>query len=203
MAWCARRRRRSSIVPLYCSQIRVSRRYVPYLEPGGASVPEQEFPPPRRLARPYRPDRDDDEPPPWANLPPVGPARSGRPPGPGRSPGPERPGGPTTPIDPAIHSVPNSGSGDFSNPGLRAGRSGSHRVSDPVQDEPVPQWAQWDEPEDDAGEAAPAPRTREPGGRALRAAARRRRRWYYLGGGAVVVVGAVLAVVLLDRKSVV
>src|SRR6266568_5153976 len=203
MAWCARRRRRSSIVPLYCSQIRVSRRYVPYLEPGGASVPEQEFPPPRRLARPYRPDRDDDEPPPWANLPPVGPARSGRPPGPGRPPGadrppgPGRPGGPTTPIDPAIHSGPNSGSGDFSNPGVHADRSGSHRVSDPVQDEPVPQWAQWDEPEDDAGEAAPAPRTREPGGRALRAAARRRRRWYYLGGGAVVVVGAVLAVVLL------
>jgi len=80
---------------------------------------------------------------------------------------------------------------------VHADRSGSHRVSDPVQDEPVPQWAQWDEPEDDAGEAAPAPRTREPGGRALRAAARRRRRWYYLGGGAVVVVGAVLAVVLL------
>jgi hypothetical protein len=127
-------------------------------------VPEQEFPPPRRLARPYRPDRDDDEPPPWANLPPVGPARSGRPPRPGHPPG--------------------------------AGRSGSHRVSDPVQDEPVPQSAQWDEPEDDA-EAAPPPRAREPGGRALRAAARRRRRWYYLGGGAVVVVGAVLAVVLL------
>ena len=61
----------------------------------------------------------------------------------------------------------------------------------------MPQWAQWDEPGDDAGEAAPPSRTREPGGRALRAAARRRRRWYYLGGGAVVVVGAVLAVVLL------
>jgi hypothetical protein len=34
-------------------------------------VPEQDFPPPRRLARPYRPDHDDEEPPPWANLPPV------------------------------------------------------------------------------------------------------------------------------------
>jgi len=195
-------------------------------------VPEQEFQPPRRLARPYRPDRDDDEPPPWANLPPVRPARSGRPAGPGHPPGPRhsadphhltdprhpadpgypadprhptdpgypadphpladsgRLGGPATPLDPAIHSGPNSNSGDFS-------RSGSHRVSDPVQDEPVPQWAQWDGPEDDAGEAAPQPRTREPGGRALRAAARRRRRWYYLGGGAVVVVGAVLAVILL------
>jgi len=168
-------------------------------------VPEQEFQPPRRLARPYRPDRDDDEPPPWANLPPVRPARSGRPAGPGHQPGPRHsadphyltdprhpadPGGPATPLDPAIHSGPNSDSGDFS-------RSGSHRVSDPVQDEPVPQWAQWDGPEDDAGEATPPPRTREPGGRALRAAARRRRRWYYLGGGAVVVVGAVLAVILL------
>jgi hypothetical protein len=187
-------------------------------------VPEQEFQPPRRLARPYRPDRDDDEPPPWANLPPVRPARSDRPAGPGYPPGPGRPAGPgehpaalgrpadphhpadpgrpadprlpadpgrpdgpATPFDPAIHSDPNS---DFSRPG-------SHRVSDPVQDEPVPQWAQWDGSGDDAGEAAPPPRSREPGGRALRAAARRRRRWYYLGGGAVVVIGAVLAVILL------
>jgi hypothetical protein len=155
-------------------------------------VPEQEFPPPRRLARPYRPDRDDDEPPPWANLPPVVPARSGRAAGPGHRPGPGlagpgRPGGPTTHFDPAGS---NSGFGD-------SGRSGSHRASDPVPGEPVPQWAQWDEPGDDAGEAAPPSRPREPGGRALRAAARRRRRWYYLGGGAVVVVGAVLAVVLL------
>lgn len=171
-------------------------------------MPEQEFQPPRRLARPYRPDHDDDEPPPWANLPPVRPARSGRPAGPGHLTGPRhpadpgrltdprhpadpgRPGNPNTHFDPTINSGPNSYPGDFS-------RSGSHRVSDPVQDEPVPQWAQWDGPEDDAGEAAPPPRSREPGGRALRAAARRRRRWYYLGGGAVVVVGAVLAVVLL------
>jgi hypothetical protein len=41
MAWCAHRRRRSSIVPLYCSQIRVSRRCVPYLEPGGAPCPSR------------------------------------------------------------------------------------------------------------------------------------------------------------------
>jgi len=106
-------------------------------------VSEQDFPPPRRLARPYRPDRDDEEPPPWANLPPVRSARS-----------------------------------------------------DPGQDEPVPQWAQWDGPEADAEEAAP-PRPREPGGRALRAAARRRRRWYIASGGVVVLAGALLAVVLL------
>jgi hypothetical protein len=43
MAWCAHRSRRSSIVPLYCSQIRVSRRYVPYLEPGGAPCPSRNF----------------------------------------------------------------------------------------------------------------------------------------------------------------
>jgi hypothetical protein len=61
----------------------------------------------------------------------------------------------------------------------------------------VPQWAQWEGPEADAGEAPSPPRTRAPGGRALRAAARRRRRWFFLGAGVVVVAGVVLAVVLL------
>jgi hypothetical protein len=37
-------------------------------------VPEQEFLPPRPSARSYRPERDDEDPPPWANLPPVRPA---------------------------------------------------------------------------------------------------------------------------------
>src|SRR5690349_18158761 len=41
MAWCAHRRCRSSIVPLYCSQFRVSRRYLPYPEPGGAPCPSR------------------------------------------------------------------------------------------------------------------------------------------------------------------
>ena len=152
-------------------------------------MPEQEFPPPRRLARPYRPDRDDDEPPPWANLPPVRPARSGRPAGPAvRTGGHRRPEGPERP------------EGGYGRPGPQAAGPGTRPVSEPPQDEPEPQsarWAQWEQPEDDAGETAPPPRTREPGGRALRAAARRRRRWYYMGGGVVVVVGAVLAVVLL------
>ena len=58
-------------------------------------MPEQDFPPPRRLARPYRPDRDNEEPPPWADMPSVRPARSGPPAGPGRidlrdHPGPRR-----------------------------------------------------------------------------------------------------------------
>ena len=43
MAWCAHRRRRSFIVPLYCSQFRVSRRYVPFLESGGAPCPSRSF----------------------------------------------------------------------------------------------------------------------------------------------------------------
>ena len=42
-------------------------------------MPEPEFPPPRRLARNYRPDHDDDDPPPWADLPSVRPARTPRP----------------------------------------------------------------------------------------------------------------------------
>ena len=52
-------------------------------------MPEQEFPPPRRLARPYRPDREDEEPPPWANMPPVRPARPAVP----RARATARPGG--------------------------------------------------------------------------------------------------------------
>jgi len=54
-------------------------------------VPEQEFLPPRRPARSYRPDQQDEEPPPWANLPPVRPARPRGPEVPGRSGG--RPAG--------------------------------------------------------------------------------------------------------------
>ncbi len=58
------------------------------------AVPEQEFPPSRRPARSYRPDRDDDDPPPWANMPPVGPAPTARPSGGGYPGGPGRPGVP-------------------------------------------------------------------------------------------------------------
>jgi hypothetical protein len=145
-------------------------------------VPEQEFPPPRRLARPYRPDRDDEEPPPWANMPSVRPARPGRPEGPGGGHGGSgpRPGDPAAPGRTDLRDYP-----------------GPPRGSGPDQDEPVPQWARWEGPEADAEEAPPAPRTRPPGGRALRAAARRRRRWFFLGGSVVVLAGAVLAVVLL------
>ena len=184
-------------------------------------MPEQEFPPPRRLARPYRPDRDDEEPPPWADLPSVRPVRTGRPGLPGRPDGPGSPAGPGGPGGlsgpggrPAVpaapagrpggHRRPESAEDGYGGPGPQAAGTGSHQVSEPPQDDLEAQWAQWQQPEDEAdgeageaGEAAPPLRPREPGGRALRAAARRRRRWYYLGGGAVVVVGAVLAVVLL------
>ena len=145
-------------------------------------MPEQDFPPPRRLARPYGPDRDE-EPPPWADMPSVRPARSDRPAVPaGRPGGHRRPEG------------PESGYGRL---GPQAAEPASHRVSDPAQDELEAQWSQWQQSGDDAGEADRPPRTRAPGGRALRAAARRRRRWFFLGAGVVVAAGAVLAVVLL------
>jgi hypothetical protein len=183
-------------------------------------VPEQEFPPPHRLARPYRPDRDDEEPPPWANMPSVRPARSGRHAGPGDPVDPGRPGGPSGPGGPGSRSAgtggPSGGPGRPEGPGGGYGGPGPHpggppapggtdlrdhpgprRFSDPDRAESAPPWAQWAGPEPDAGAAAPPPRTRAPGGRALRAAARRRRRWFFLGGVVVVVAGAVLAVVLL------
>ena len=183
-------------------------------------MPEQDFPPPRRLSRSYRPDRDDEEPPPWANMPSVRPARTGRPAGPGHPAGPGRPDGPggrpagaggpgSSSGGPGRPEGPGGGYGGSGGPGPYPGgpaapgrtdlrdHPGPRRVSDPDQDEPVPQWAQWEGPEADAEEAVPPPRTRAPGGRALRAAARRRRRWFFTGGGVVVVAGAVLAVVLL------
>src|SRR5690242_8430127 len=82
------------------------------------AVPEPEFPPPRRLARNYRPDHDDEDPPPWADLPPVRPARTSRPadggyPGvPGRhgAPRPPVPGpaGPDRPASPGRHGRPEN-----------------------------------------------------------------------------------------------
>ncbi|HXL93753.1 MAG TPA: hypothetical protein VN969_32885 [Streptosporangiaceae bacterium] len=56
-------------------------------------MPEQDPIPPRRHARRYSPG-EDDEPPPWANLPSVRPARPGAPAGPARSDGQVRADGP-------------------------------------------------------------------------------------------------------------
>ncbi len=184
-------------------------------------MPEQEFPPPRPAAGPYRPGRDDEDPPPWANLPPVRPVRrrpaggnragprgpGGRPaaapggPG-GRHAGPGgHPGGPASSGDP--FGPPASVDGVGGPAGRTAGPVDPRHASAPGQDEPEPAWDQWEEPEADAGqevppaEEAPRPAYSRPGGRALRAAARRRRRWFVMAGGVVVAAGAVLAVVLL------
>ena len=139
-------------------------------------MPEQEYLPPRRPARSYRPDRDEEDPPPWADLPPVRPARPRRPPAGGYPGAPLSPGGP---------------------PGS-AGPAEPHGHAGPRPDDSVPQ-AQWGGPEADEGEDedVPRPRPRQPGGRAMRAAARKRRRWLVLAGGLVTAAGAVIAVVLL------
>lgn len=146
-------------------------------------MPEQDFPPPRRLARPYRPDHDDEEPPPWASVPSVRPARSDRPAVPAGRPG--------------SHRRPEGAEGGYGGLEPQAAGPAAHRVSDPAQGELAAQWVQWQQPGDDAGEAYPPPRTRAPGGRAHAAAARRRRRWFLLAGAVAVAAGAVLAVVLL------
>ncbi len=69
-------------------------------------MPDQEFP--RPSARSYRPDRDDEDPPPWANLPPVRPTRprhlagAANPPGPGR---PATAGARAVPADPGFRTA--------------------------------------------------------------------------------------------------
>ena len=109
-------------------------------------MPEQEFLPPRPPARSYRPDRDDEDPPPWANLPPVGPTRPRRPAGGGHRAGPGRPasaGRPGSPSGPGVPLGPNgpggtgagpagpgstggqpAGPGGLSGPGAPGGRPG-------------------------------------------------------------------------------
>jgi len=139
-------------------------------------VPEQEYLPPRRPgdpAGPYRPDRDEDDPSPWADLPPVRPATPAR---------------PAIPVMPAGHAGPagHGGRRDAEGPIPPAG------AGSPPEDDFVPQWAV---PEADENEEVPRPGRR--GGRAMRAAARKRRRWLVLAGGLVIVAGVVIAVVVL------
>ncbi len=93
------------------------------------------------------------------------------------------------PVEPAVSFGPTGSAG----PAEAIGSAG------PRQHDPVPQWAgpEADEDEDD-DVPQPGPReSREPGGRAVRAAARKRRRWLLAACGVVVVAGAVIAVVLL------
>ena len=149
-------------------------------------MPEQEFRPPRPPAPDGYSGRNDDDPPPWAGLPPVrakGPSRSHR--------------RPETPIQ---------------NPAYPAGDDpypGAARYEDPAgygtaaQDRAAPPWTEPEAQPQEAQpqEAEPTPARSDGGSRSgdrlLRAAARRRRRWYLLGGGVVVIAAAVVAVVLL------
>jgi hypothetical protein len=152
-------------------------------------VPEQEFLPPRPPARFHRsgpagpgPDgrrgRQDEDPPPWASLPPVRPAAD-YPMGSWQTPDPLPPGGPQPPL----------------------------RFAGPQQEEQAPHWAGpytlplESEAEDEAPPRglppAPGGRPPAPGGRALRAAARRRRRWLIMIAGLVVVAGGVTAAVVI------
>ena len=171
-------------------------------------MPEQEFPPPRRPARFQRPGpgpgpdgqyrRQDEDPPPWANLPPVRPVRPAPdyPMGSWQTPGAAGPAGP-----------PMAGPAGPPPPG----------PAGPYRPEQIQQWAGPDglpfetEPED---ELPPRDQPRAPGGRAgqqaergragqrvargvLRAAARRRRRWLILIAGLVVVAGGVIAALVI------
>jgi hypothetical protein len=149
-------------------------------------VPEQEFPPPHRPGGSYGPGPQDEDPPPWASLSPVRPARP-------------RPGG--------REDVPGDGtwhggrvSGDYPMGSWQAGGPAAppdSAASDgPHWSEPVPEWAGPDA-DDPGDEQAPDALQRAPRGRAGRAARRRRRRWLFLLAGLVAVAGAATAVVLL------
>ena len=171
-------------------------------------MPEQEFLPPR----------PDEDPPPWANMPSVRPARP-RSPGPGAPPG--GPGGYSGPDGGGRHRGRLSadyplGSWDTAGqapgtmapagPSLRSpGPPGAAFTAEPEagrhddQDQPqqAPPWASPEPAQQEAPRDAPRPA----GGRAERAAARRRRRWLYLLAALVVLAGAVTTSVLLLNRS--
>jgi hypothetical protein len=171
-------------------------------------VPEQEFRPRRPPGRFHRPGppgpvgpddpygHQDEDPPPWADLPPVRPARpaaeypaSARPAaeypmGSWQTPGP---GGPPQ-APPAPRPEEGTHVPSWAGPEAAPFESGT-------EDE-----APW--PEAQANPAPPRDQARAPGGRAaggraLRAAARRRRRWVIMGAGLIVVAGGVTAAVVI------
>jgi hypothetical protein len=200
-------------------------------------VPEQEFLPPRppgRFRRPGPPrppgpgpgpdgpyGHQDEDPPPWADLPPVRPARPARPaagyptgsrPAPGPAGSQPPPGSAWPP--PGYAGSPGSGG----SPGSRGsagspGSSGSSGSAGPRPEEEVPPWAGPDalSPESGAeGELPPGDQPYAPDeragrlalpGRALRGRARRatarRRRWLIMIAGLVVVAGGVTAAVVI------
>ena len=144
-------------------------------------MPEQEFLPPRPPGRSRRPGPGnrgpggppgyrDEDPPPWADLPPVRPARPAGPMGPMGPAGPIGPPPLGTAEPPEDEQIPSWAEPD----------------AEPEDGAPrgAPHGARRDQP-------------RAPGGRALRAAARRRRRWVIMAAGLVVVAGGVTAAIVV------
>lgn len=134
-------------------------------------MPKQDPIPPRRYARHTGPG-EDDEVPPWANLPsirptrPAGPGAPGVPGAPGATPGRPGPPAPSGPASPTYNAD----------------------LVDLIEDLPFI-------PDEDA-----PPRRQQPaGGRARRTLLRKRRRSFVMIGGAVVAIGVVLAVLFLNR----
>ncbi len=151
-------------------------------------MPEQEFLPPRRPSGFRRPGPEvpDENPPPWANLPPVVPAA--RP----TRPAADYPMGPWRSGDPGP-------AGPGPGPGVPAAAAD--------YGEQVPEWAGPDaqyedeDPPDTAAGPVPEQQPRAAGGRARRAAARRRRRWLILAASLVVVAGGVTAAIVIPGGS--
>ena len=157
-------------------------------------MPEQEFLPPGRRARPDGPGPvpPQDEDPPWAGLPPIRPAR------------PARPAGPYAPRGPGGHRLSEEyplgswqtppPSGPPGPPGP-AGPPARPPAAAPRQGDRDPRWAG---PDDAGDEEVPPGPQRVQGGRARRAAARRRRRWYFLAGALAGLAAGVTVVVLVS-----
>jgi hypothetical protein len=144
-------------------------------------VPEQEYLPPRQPGGSQGPGPYDEDPPPWANLSPAGPARPG---GFGDGPGGDAGHGERVGAGYPMGSWQTAGP---------AAPPDTVRLAGPAQPGQVPQWA-GPEAGDEQPPAAPQ---RRPGARAARAAARRRRRWLFMLAGLVGAAGAVTVVVLL------
>jgi len=142
-------------------------------------VPEQEFLPP--------PQGED---PPWANAPPIRPARASGHAGPGRM-SPEYPLGSWQTADPPGAAYP----------------ADSQFVAEPRpdgQDSPEQDWPDADRSDEQTPPPLPGsqfpPRVR--GGRARRAAARKRRQYYFLAGGlAGLIAGATVVGLVLGGGS--
>jgi hypothetical protein len=153
-------------------------------------VPEQEFLPPGRRARPDGPGPagPQGEDPPWANMPPIRPARPPGHAGPGRM-SPEYPLGSWQTADPPGTTGPARITGP-------AGPADPRGLAEPVPDGEAPGEA-WPEADRFEDEAPPPGSPRVQGGRARRAAARKRRQWYLLAGGLAGLIAGATAVGLV------